>query len=77
MLISHLQIQQWLEIIQKGSDEERQALSQCDGKYYLVLDPVNAYYRRLIYQEVEQTYGSLLTVVKLDEDNQVGMHVMF
>lgn len=42
-----------------------------DGSYYLVLDPLNAYYRRIIYQEVESGYGSLLSVVKLDMDNMV------
>ena len=65
------QIQQWINVIQKGSDEDRANLPQRDGKYYLVLDPVNSYFRRLIYQEAEGTYGKLLSVVKLDEDNKV------
>lgn len=61
-------------MIKNGSEEKRQEIPQWEGKYYLVLDPVNSYIRRLYYQEIESTFGSLLSVVKLDEDNQVWEH---
>lgn len=60
-------------MIRSGSDEKRQTLPIWNEKYYLVLDPVNSYIRRLCYQEIAATYGDLLSVVKLDEDNQVIM----
>ena len=47
-------------------------MPQWEGKYYLVLDPVNSYYRRIFYQEIASVYGETVTVVKLDEDNQVS-----
>ena len=46
-------------------------LSQKDGKYYLILNPVNSFIRRLLYQEIETNYKSILSVFKLDEDNKV------
>lgn len=66
-------IHAWLNTIQNGTDEARKALNTMDGNYYLVLDPLNAYYRRMIYQEVESGYGNLLSVVKLDMDNMVDV----
>ena len=72
-MIHILKIHTWLDTIQNGTEEARKALNTMDGSYYLVLDPLNAYYRRMIYQEVESGYGNLLSVVKLDMDNMVAL----
>ena len=61
-----------LEVIKQGTEEERSKLPTMNGKYYTVLDPVNSYFRRLLYQEIAKQYGSRLSVVKLEEDNKVG-----
>ena len=57
--------------MKNGTASQKEELLQRDGKYYLVLDPVNSYYRRIFYQEIASVYGETVTVVKLDEDNQV------
>ena len=62
-----------MKTIQEGSEEERASLKTMNGNYYLVLDPLSAFYRRLVYQEVESIYNGSLSVVKLEEDNQVGL----
>ena len=70
--IAQYQIQSWIDIILKGSDEAKKDLSQENGKYYLILNPANAFIRRLLYQEIEAKYKSIVSVLKLDEDNKVG-----
>ena len=70
--ITQFQIQSWIDIILKGSDEAKKDLSQENGKYYLILNPANAFIRRLLYQEIEAKYKSIVSVLKLDEDNKVG-----
>ena len=62
-----------MNIIRSGTEEERMKLPQWEGKYYLILDPMNSYIRRLCYQEIPETYGDLLSVMKLNEDNKVSI----
>ena len=60
-----------MNVIKNGPEEKRQELPQCDNKYYLILDPLNSYHRRICYQEIGSAYGSSISIVKLAEDNQV------
>ena len=60
-----------IDVIKNGPEEERQKLAKENGKYYIVLDAMNPFYRRLMYQEVEKQYKDLISLAKLDKDNKV------
>ena len=62
-----------LNVIKNGPEEERQKLAKENGKYYIVLDALNPFYRRLMYQEVEKQYKDLVSIAKYDKDNKVGL----
>lgn len=60
-----------INVIKNGPEEERQKLAKENGKYYIILDAMNPFYRRLMYQEVEKQYKDLITLAKYDKDNKV------
>ncbi|OAO16972.1 Poly(A)-specific ribonuclease PARN-like domain-containing protein [Blastocystis sp. ATCC 50177/Nand II] len=63
-------INRMIDVIKNGPEEERQKLAKENGKYYIVLDAMNPFYRRLMYQEVEKQYKDLISLAKLDKDNK-------
>lgn len=60
-----------IDVIKNGPEEERQKLTKENGKYYIVLDAMNSFHRRLMYQEVEKQYKDIISLAKLDKDNKV------
>ena len=60
-----------IDVIKNGPEEERQKLAKENGKYYIVLDAMNSFHRRLMYQEAEKQYKDIISLAKLDKDNKV------
>lgn len=62
-----------INVIKNGPEEERQKLAKENGKYYIILDAMNPFHRRLMYQEVEKQYKDLILLAKYDKDNKVSL----